>query len=92
MLYPINRMTGGAEGGMDRLSTKLDQAYCRIPTASDVSLLKGMKTFVEGAATASGCPAPVHAVTFPGMGNQARFRAEMSALLPMLPSSKTHTH
>jgi hypothetical protein len=53
-----------------------------------VSLLKGMKTVVEDAATAGGCRAPVYTVAFPGMGNQERFRAEMAACSRCFPKPR----
>ena len=50
-----------------------------------VSLLRRIEPIVAGAAKAAGSGAICHAVRFPGMGHQVRFKAEMAALIPSLP-------
>jgi hypothetical protein len=47
--------------------------------------LKSMKSVVEDATAGSGHTCSVYAVSFPGMGQQARFQTEMVELLPGLP-------
>lgn len=84
--YPVNRMTRAKRKvAWIASAPSLTKRIAEYQPQAIVSLLKGMKAVVEGAATASGCRAPIHTVAFPGMGNQARFRAEMAALLPLLP-------
>ena len=50
-----------------------------------VSLLLGIKPFVDEAAKIAGSNVPRYAVPFPGMGNQVRFQAAMVCLIPKLP-------
>jgi hypothetical protein len=50
-----------------------------------VSLLIGIKTIVDAAATAACSDAPRFAVPFPGMGQQSRFKTAMAQILPILP-------
>jgi len=50
-----------------------------------VSLLLGIKSFVRAAAEIAGTDAHLFAVPFAGNGQQARFVAEMTCILPKLP-------
>jgi hypothetical protein len=50
-----------------------------------VSLLMSIRTIVDAAAIAAGSTAPRFAVPFPGMGQQARFKAAMAQIIPTLP-------
>ena len=50
-----------------------------------MSLLLGIKDFVDVAAIAAGSSAARYALPFPGMGQQTRFREEMARIIPMLP-------
>jgi hypothetical protein len=54
------------------------------PTAI-VTLLLSVKEIVEAAAIAAGSRAARYAVPFPGMGQQGRFKREISAIIPELP-------
>jgi hypothetical protein len=58
-------------------------AVCR-PEAI-VSLLKSIEPFVNAAAIMAGSNAVQYGVPFPGMGQQARFQAEMAAIIRKLP-------
>ncbi|WP_319796627.1 hypothetical protein [Nitrobacter sp.] len=88
VLYPVNRMTKAErKAAWIASAPSLTKRIAEYQPQAIISLLKGMKTVVEDAATASGCRAPVYTVAFPGMGNQERFRAEMAALFPLLPKA-----
>ena len=50
-----------------------------------VSLLKSIEPYVYSAATMAGSDAVRYGVPFPGMGQQARFQAEMAAIIRKLP-------
>ncbi|MET3841003.1 hypothetical protein [Bradyrhizobium sp. OAE829] len=50
-----------------------------------VSLMIGIKSIVDAAATAAGSDAQRFAVPFPGMGQQNRFKAAMARIILMLP-------
>lgn len=50
-----------------------------------VSVLVSMNSIVEAAAREAGSDAPLFAVPFAGMGQQARFHREMIKILPLLP-------
>jgi hypothetical protein len=50
-----------------------------------VSVLKSIEPFVNAAAIQAGSDAPRFAVSFPGMGQQTRFQAEMAVIIPELP-------
>jgi hypothetical protein len=50
-----------------------------------VSLLMSIRTIVDAAAIEAGNDAPRFAVPFPGMGQQARFKAAMAQIIPALP-------
>jgi hypothetical protein len=49
-----------------------------------VSLLLGIKDFVDAAAIAAGSSAVRYAVPFPGMGQQTCFREKMARIIPIL--------
>jgi hypothetical protein len=86
VLQPINRMTHGERrAAWVAWAPSLKDRIARYRPAAIVSLLKGMKSVVEDATATSGHTCPVHVVSFPGMGQQARFQAEMVELLPRLP-------
>jgi hypothetical protein len=44
-----------------------------------------IRTIVDAAAIEAGNDAPRFAVPFPGMGQQARFKADMAQIIPALP-------
>jgi hypothetical protein len=50
-----------------------------------VSLLKSIESFVNAAAIMAGSSASRYGVSFPGMGLQTRFQAEMAAIIQKLP-------
>jgi hypothetical protein len=50
-----------------------------------VSLLIGIKPFVDEAAKEAGSNVAPYAVPFPGMGHQERFKAAMARIIPKLP-------
>ena len=50
-----------------------------------VSLLMSIRIIMDAAAIAAGSDAPRFAVTFPGNGNQARFKVAMAQIVPTLP-------
>ena len=53
-----------------------------------VALLVGIGGIVETAAVEAGSDAPRYVVPFPGMGQQARFRAAMAKIVPSLPRAR----
>jgi hypothetical protein len=67
-----------AQGSLaDRLRTYQPEAI--------VSLLKRIEPIVRAAAVVAGSGARLYGVPFPGNGNQARFHAEMAAIIQNLP-------
>ena len=52
-----------------------------------VALLRRIHRVVQVAADKAGSNVRVRAVSFPGYGQQSKFRAEMAAILPDLPTS-----
>jgi hypothetical protein len=86
VLHPINRMTQAERRAAWVASTpSLRDRVAGYRPSAIVTLLKGMEKVVESAASGSGHICPVYAVSFPGMGQQARFQMEMAALSPRLP-------
>lgn len=49
------------------------------------TFMRGIADDVEAAATRANSIAKRNVVSFPGQGNQARFRAEMKTIIPLLP-------
>jgi len=49
-----------------------------------IAFMKAISRPVEEAVTTTGCDCAVHTVSFPGNGRQAEFRAEMTAILPVV--------
>lgn len=86
VLYPINRMTQAERrAAWAAAASSLRDRIAEYQPFAIVTLLKGMKKVVIDATTASGHACPVYTVSFPGVGQQARFQAEMVELLPHLP-------
>jgi hypothetical protein len=86
VLTPVNKMVTAErrmhwKGSQDSLRSRIAEYR---PLAI-VSLLTGIRSIVEQAAVDAGSSAQLYAVPFPGMGNQARFHAEMLKILPDLP-------
>jgi hypothetical protein len=86
ILTPVNWFTQAERRDLHRsnvrsLATRLS-AYQPLVI---VSVLKAIRTSVEEARTTARLDVPHYTVSFPGMGQQARFRSEMAALLDRLP-------
>lgn len=86
VLQPINRMTQAERhAAWTAAAPSLRDRIAEYQPFAIVTLLKGMKEVVIDAANASGHACPVYTVSFPGMGQQARFQTDMVELLPRLP-------
>lgn len=86
VLTPVNQLTKSQRKAKclaaqpslaDRIATYRPEAI--------VSVLLVIKPFVDAAAIMAGITAPRYAVPFPGMGQQARFQADIAAIIPKLP-------
>jgi hypothetical protein len=86
VLTPVN--------AMDRLD-RLAKCEASVPHLADrlreyhpqavVTLMKGIKPYVDAAMAVAGCTVPHHALPFPGQGRQGQFRSQMLALAQQLP-------
>jgi hypothetical protein len=83
MLRPVNHL-GMAQRRQEWLNAQpsLARRIAEYKPRAIVTLLRGMRHIVQGAARAAGSSAEHHLVPFPGMGHQARFRKEMATIIP----------
>jgi hypothetical protein len=86
VLTPVNRLTKSERiakclAAQSSLATRIAEYR---PLAI-VSLLISIKAIVDAAAIEAGSTAQRFAVPFPGMGQQARFKAAMAEIIPALP-------
>ncbi|MBV9565744.1 MAG: hypothetical protein JOY90_35615 [Bradyrhizobium sp.] len=86
VLIPIDKMAHGERRAhWVRSLPSFTARLAEYRPAAVVTLLAGMHAIVLRAVREAGHEMPVHSVPFPGHGNQGRFRAELGALLPILP-------
>jgi hypothetical protein len=86
VLMPVNHLTKSqrralCQAGVESLAHRI-AAYR--PEAI-VSLLIGIKPFVDEAAKKAGSDVPLYVVPFPGVGHQTCFKAEIARIIPKLP-------
>lgn len=86
VLTPVNNLTKSQRKAkcLDAQKSLADRIAAYQPEAI-VSLLIGIKPFVDAAAITAGNNAPRFVVPFPGMGQQTRFQAAMATIIPKLP-------
>jgi hypothetical protein len=87
VLTPVNQLTrahrrAAWSGAKDCLAERIIAYRPR----AIVSLLLGIRHVVKAAAEIADYDGPMFAVPFAGNGQQARFRAEMTRILPKLPT------
>ena len=86
VLTPVDKLTRSERNAKCSAAQKsLETRIAEYQPLAIVSLLISIKTFVDAAAIAAGSSAPRFAVPFPGMGQQARFKAAMLQIIPTLP-------
>jgi hypothetical protein len=90
VLTPVNHLTKSSE--RKERKAKCREAQCSLAVRiaeyqplAIVSLLLGIRNFVDAAAKKAGCDACRYAVHFPGNGQQALFLTDMASIIPKLP-------
>ena len=85
-LEPVNGLARPARQAARRAAQSgLATRIAQYQPKAIVSLLIGIGDIVEAAAIEAGSDAVRYVVPFPGMGQQARFRAAMAKIVPLLP-------
>lgn len=86
VLEPVNQLRRSERRTKcSRAESNLAERIANYKPSAIVSLLRSIDWIVQRAAISAGIGQPIIPVPFPGMGQQARFRAEMAAIIPKLP-------
>jgi hypothetical protein len=86
VLTPVNHLTKPERNAQcQSAQASLAARIAEYQPLAIVSLMLGIKTIVEAAATAARSDAQRFAVPFPGMGQQTHFKTAMAEIIPLLP-------